>query len=67
MRDTRSPFATLAQWIVGLVVLIIVVQVIGVLLKLISQVVAFALTLVLAIGVGYVVWLLLKAAYKSLE
>jgi VIT1/CCC1 family predicted Fe2+/Mn2+ transporter len=67
MNSSRSPLATLAYFIVGLVVLIVVVQILGGLLRLISQVVSAALTIVLIVAVGYVVWLLIKAAYKSLQ
>lgn len=67
MNTSRSPLATFAYFIVGLVVLIIAVQILGGLLRLISQVVSAALTIVLIVAVGYVVWLLIKAAYRSLQ
>jgi hypothetical protein len=67
MNEHKNPLAALAYFIIGLVVLIAIVQILGGILRLISGVVTVVLTLALVFAIGYVVVLLVKAAYRSLQ
>ena len=67
MTEQKNPLAALAYFIIGLIVLIAIVLILGGLLRLISGIVTFALTIALVVAIGYVVALLVKAAYRSLR
>lgn len=66
MNDSKNSLTVLAYFIVGLLVLIIAVQILGVVLKLITQVAAVVLSIVLVLAVGYVVYLLIRNVLRSL-
>jgi|GEM_PF-3137454 len=66
MTQPENTPAKLAYFIIGLIVLIVAVQIVGGLLKLISQIVAAVLTLILIVAICYGVWLLIKALLKRM-
>lgn len=66
MTAPKSTLSVLAYFVVGLLVLIVAVQVLGVILSLITKIVAAALSIALVLAVGYVVYLLVRSAIKDL-
>lgn len=67
MNNQRHPLATLGYLILGLLVLVAVVQILGGLLRVISWFASALISLALLVVVGYVVYLLIRAAYRSLS
>lgn len=66
MNNPKNSLTVLAYFIAGLLVLIIAVQILGVVLRLITQLAAVVLSIALVIAVGYVVYLLIRSVLKSL-
>lgn len=65
MNQSKSPIAWLGYFILGIIVLIVVVQLLSGILRMVYWLATLALSVVLVAAVGYLVYSILRAAYRS--
>ena len=67
MNERKSPLAMIAYFVLGLIVIAVAVKVIFWVLGLLATILALVITVAIVVGVGYLTYLLLRAAIRSAQ